>query len=479
MHDLTFLDARYRWAVSYLRALIQAPPGPPPGTLPEVVRLRAQRRLERLRAFLSFLNDPHRSYPVIHVTGTSGKGSTAAFIASILDSAGYRVGLHVSPYLQVETEKLQIGRRLIAAERFADLVAELDEAVRSWVARGGQPLTYGEFWTALVFNAFRAERVDIAVVEVGVGGRFDLTNVVQPEVSVITTVGLDHLRTLGPTIRDIAWHKAGIIKPGRPAITGVTEPELLGVLQAEATTVGAPLRVLLRGRDFDHVLEEGRSYLVDRLHQRKYELGLDGDFQALNAALAVAAVRALSPELAAHLSDEAIAHGLATARFPGRFEIVQRAPIVVLDGAHNPQKLEALLTALDRLPQPGRRIVIFGVLDGHDAPAMAARLARQVDIAITTAPRAILREAADPDSLSAIFASYGCTALTIPDVDSAIETALALAKPEDQVLVTGSLYLVGQVREHWYPAADIVTQQTCWPKRAQRTATEAEAACRQ
>ncbi len=479
MHDLTRLDARYRWAVSYLRALIQAPPGPPPGTPPEVVRLRAQRRLERLRAFLSFLNDPHCAYPVIHVTGTSGKGSTAAFIASILDSAGYRVGLHVSPYLQVETEKLQIGRQLIAAERFADLVAELDEAARSWIARGGQPLTYGEFWTALVFNAFRAERVDIAVVEVGVGGRFDLTNVVQPAVSVITTVGLDHIRTLGPTIRDIAWHKAGIIKPGRPAITGVTEPELLSVLQAEATAVGAPLRVLMRGRDFDHVLEEGRSFLVDRLHQRKFLLGLDGDFQATNAALAVAAVRALSPELAAHLSDEAIAHGLATARFPGRFEIVQRAPMVVLDGAHNPQKLEALLTALDRLPQPGRRIVVFGVLDGHDAPAMAARLARQVDIAITTAPRAILREAADPDSLAAIFASHGCTALAIPEVDGAIETALALATPEDQVLVTGSLYLVGQARERWYPAADIVTQQTCWPKRVERTATEAEAACRQ
>jgi len=479
MHDLTRLDARYRWAVSYLRALIQAPPGPPPGTPPEVVRLRAQRRLERLRAFLSFLNDPHCAYPVIHVTGTSGKGSTAAFIASILDSAGYRVGLHVSPYLQVETEKLQIGRQLIAAERFADLVAELDEAARSWFSRCGHPLTYGEFWTALVFNAFRAARDVIAVVEVGVGGRFDLTNVVQPAVSVITTVGLDHIRTLGPTIRDIAWHKAGIIKPGRPAITGVTEPELLSVLQAEATAVGAPLRVLMRGRDFDHVLEEGRSFLVDTLHQRKFLLGLDGDFQATNAALAVAAVRALSPKLAAHLSDEAIAHGLATARFPGRFEIVQRAPTVVLDGAHNPQKLEALLTALDRLPQPGRRIVVFGVLDGHDAPAMAARLARQVDIAITTAPRAILREAADPDSLAAIFASHGCTALAIPEVDGAIETALALATPEDQVLVTGSLYLVGQARERWYPAADIVTQQTCWPKRVERTATEAEAACRQ
>lgn len=477
MHDLTRLDARYRWAVSYLRALIQAPPGPPPGTPPEVVRLRAQRRLERLRAFLSFLNDPHCAYPVIHVTGTSGKGSTAAFIASILDSAGYRVGLHLSPYLQVETEKLQIGRQLIAAERFADLVAELDEAARSWIARGGQPLTYGEFWTALVFNAFRAERVDIAVVEVGVGGRFDLTNVVQPAVSVITTVGLDHIRTLGPTIRDIAWHKAGIIKPGRPAISGVTEPELLSVLQAEATAVGAPLRVLMRGRDFDHVLEEGRSFLVDRLHQRKFLLGLDGDFQATNAALAVAAVRALSPELAAHLSDEAIAHGLATARFPGRFEIVQRAPTVVLDGAHNPQKLEALLTALDRLPQPGRRIVVLGVLDGHDAPAMAVRLARQVAIAITTAPRAILREAADPDSLAAIFASHGCTALAIPDVDGAIETALALATPEDQVLVTGSLYLVGQARERWYPAADIVTQQTCWPKCSEKTATKAEATC--
>ncbi len=478
MHDFSHLNARYRWAVSYLRALIQAPPGPPPGTPPEVVRLRAQRRLARLRAFLRFLNDPQDAYPVVHVTGTSGKGSTAAFIASILDSAGYRVGLHVSPYLQVETEKLQIGRELIAAERFADLVSELDEAVRSWVARGGQPLTYGEFWTALAFSAFRAEHVDIAVIEVGVGGRFDLTNVVQPAVSVITTVGLDHIRTLGPTIRDIAWHKAGIIKPGRPAVTGVTEPELLAVLQSEATAVGAPLRVLVPGRDFDHAFERGRSFLVDRLHERKFLLGLAGDFQAMNAALAVAAVQALSPQLP-RLPDEAIAQGLATARFPGRFEIVQHAPTVLLDGAHNPQKLEALLTALDRLPRPGRRLIVFGVLDGHDAAAMAAQLATQADLVITTRPRAILREAADPDSLAALFASRSCTALAIPDVDTAIETALALAGPEDQVIVTGSLYLVGQIREHWYPAADIITQRTCWPKPAGRAASEAETACRQ
>ncbi|MDW7981862.1 MAG: folylpolyglutamate synthase/dihydrofolate synthase family protein [Thermomicrobium sp.] len=464
MNALPPVDPHYEWAVSYLRSLIQAPPGPPPGTPPDVVRARAQHRLERLRAFLRFLDDPHRAYPVVHVTGTSGKGSTAAFLASILTHAGYRVGLHTSPYLQVETEKLQIGGTLIAPERFAELVAELDDAVRRWVAQGGQPLTYGEFWTALVFAAFRSERVEIAVIEVGVGGRFDLTNVVDPAVAVITTVGLDHVRTLGPTLRDIAWHKAGIVKPGRPVITGVTEPDLLAVIRAEAEVVGAPLRVLEWGRDFDAVVQDGTTWVVELTTGRRFPLGLQGRFQAANAALAVAAVQALPPSLATRISERALARGLAETRFPGRFEVVQQAPLVVLDGAHNPQKLDALLEALDQLPAPRRRIVVFGVLDGHDALAMASRLATRATTAITTAPRAILREAADPEALARVFTASGVPALAIPQVESALDQALHLAEPTDHVLVTGSLYLVGQARERWYSSAAIIAQRTCWPR---------------
>lgn len=457
------LDAHYRWATAYLRALIQAPPGPPPGTPPEVVRLRAQRRLERLRSFLDYLGNPHRTYPVVHVTGTSGKGSTAAFVASLLHAHGYRVGLHISPYLQVELEKLQIGQGLIAPEAFARYVAELDDAVRRWIARGGQPLTYGEFWTALVFYGLQHEAVDIAVIEVGVGGRFDLTNVVEPEVAIITTVGLDHLRTLGPTIHDIAWHKAGIIKPGRPVLTGVTDPELLAIIRAESEKVNATLTVIQEGVDYEPIVERGRALYLDRSTGRAYVLGLPGSFQVANAALAVAAVRQLGHLPLGPLDDDTIARGLALTRFPGRFEIVQETPQVILDGAHNPQKLEALLAALASLPESERLIVVYGVLDGHDAYHMAHLLAPHVDQAITTAPRAIMREAADPITLAGIFQQHGVSAEAIHSVEEAVERALAMARPGDRILITGSLYLVGQARERWYPSREIIAQRTCWP----------------
>jgi len=477
MTEPSSLDPRYRWAVGYLRALIQAPPGPPPGTPPEEVRARAQQRLERLRAFLDFIGAPHRTYPVIHVTGTSGKGSTSAFIAGILQAAGFRVGLHISPYLQVETEKLQIAGRLIAPDRFAQYVAELDEAVRAWIAAGGQALTYGEFWTALVFHAFRQEAVEFAVVEVGVGGRFDLTNVVVPEVSVITTVGLDHIRTLGPTIRDIAWHKAGIIKPGRPVVTGVDDPELLPIIAEEARKRQAPLKVVRAGLDFSVRQEGPHTVLVTLPEGHSYRLGLAGKFQAQNAALAAAAIRTLG--WPAERTEQAIARGLATTRFPGRFEIVQERPTVLLDGAHNPQKLTALLAALAHLPRPSRRIVIFGVLDGHDAAEMAQLLAPQADLVITTSPQATLRTPADAVELARIVERYGTAAVPIPDVDEAVSLALQLSGPTDQILVTGSLYLVGQARERWYPGTEIVRQQTCWPTATEAAREESDAICRE
>lgn len=475
----TSLDTHYRWAISYLRALIQAPPGPPPSTPPEVVRVRAQRRLERLRGFLEFLGQPQSAYPVVHVTGTSGKGSTATFIASILHAHGYRVGLHTSPYLQVESEKIQIGQTLISADHFAQYVAELDEAVRCWIARGDQPLTYGEFWTALTFYAFKQEAIDIAVVEVGVGGRFDLTNVVYPEVAVITTVGLDHIRTIGPTLADIAWHKAGIIKPGRPAVTGVSDPTLLAILLQEATSVGATLETIQYGRDYEAEVVGERLQVHDHRTGHTFRLGLAGTFQALNAALAISAIRWLGHLPRGPVPAGVVAQGLATARVPGRFEIVQREPLVILDGAHNPQKMQAFLSALQELPCAGQRIVIFGVLDGHDAEEMAALLAPHTDMIITTTPHAILRQPANPDQLADAFRRSGIPALTVPKVEDAMQHAFTLASPHDHVVVTGSLYLVGQAREYWYPSTAIVQQQTCWPILVRKAQSGAGAACSQ
>ncbi|MBX6342342.1 MAG: bifunctional folylpolyglutamate synthase/dihydrofolate synthase, partial [Thermomicrobiaceae bacterium] len=387
--------ARYQWAADFINGLIQGPPSPPPGATAEEIRARAVARMERLRRFLAFLGDPQTRFRSVHVGGTSGKGSTAAFIAAILHAAGYRTGLHVSPYLQVETEKLQVDGRLVCGDAFADHVAALAEAMERWQAERSERLTYGEFWVALTFFAFARERVDFAVIEVGAGGRFDLTNVLLPDVAVITSVGLDHVRTLGPTIADIAWHKAGIIKPGRAAVTAVDDPVALPVIEAEARAQGVPLQRVLPERDYRVVDSDASgSELLDVPSGRVFHLPLAGAFQAANAATAIAAARALRDLPRGPISDDAIAAGLAATRFPGRMEIVQERPQVVLDGAHNPQKMASLAASLPLLGRPERRIVVLGVLEGHDAEALARIVAPLADEVVATAPHAIERASA-------------------------------------------------------------------------------------
>ncbi|HEX2281670.1 MAG TPA: Mur ligase family protein, partial [Thermomicrobiales bacterium] len=329
--------ALYERAESYITGLIMGPPSPAPGSTPQEIRQRAVDRLKRLEAFLAFLGDPHLAYGTIHIAGTSGKGSTTALVASILKAAGYRTGSHVSPYLQVSTEKLLIDGEPASAERYAELVDWMRLAVEEWESRGNPRPTYGEMWVAMTFVYFSQENVDIAVVEVGAGGRFDLTNVVRPQVAAITSIGFDHTVTLGPTLADIAWHKAGILKPNTAAVTTVTDPDALPVIEREAEETGVDLQVIKDGRDFGdvHTGRNGTSF-TDVNSGRTFSVALSGSFQASNAALAIAIARALP---GATISDDDIAAGLAAARFPGRMEVVQESPPVILDGAHNPEKM--------------------------------------------------------------------------------------------------------------------------------------------
>lgn len=452
---------RYRWASEYINGLIVGPPSPPAAAGPEEIRARQRARLGRLRRFLASIGNPQDQFRSIHVTGTSGKGSTAALIAGILDAAGYHTGLHVSPYLQVETEKLVVGGRLLAGDRFADYVAELARAAAAWEASVGERVTYGEFWVALTFLAFARERLDWGVVEVGAGGRFDLTNVIDSEVAVITSVGYDHVRTLGPTLEDIAWHKAGIIKPGRTAITTVTAPGPLEVIRREATAQNAPLVELQPGRDYEALEVQATGTVVrGLLPGRCVRLTLPGAFQAANAAAAVAAVRALD----AALPDDAIVAGLERTRVPGRVEVIQERPRVILDGAHNPDKMRSLAESVARLGRAGRRVLVLGALDGHDYLENARIIAPLADEVILTAPRAIERAAASTEALADVVAGLGKPARVVIEPREAIEAALARVGAEDEVLVTGSLYLVGQVRERWYPSDAIVVQQTSFPR---------------
>jgi dihydrofolate synthase/folylpolyglutamate synthase len=413
---------------------------------------RAEERLHRTHRLLSALGDPHLRYPVVHVTGTSGKGSTCAAIAAILTAAGYRVGLRTSPYLQVATEKLQIGVSLIDASSFASESAlVLEVAQRLVTGSGSRRPSYAEVWSGIAFSWFARREVDIAVVEVGAGGRFDSTNVVQPAVSIITSVGLDHLVSLGPTLADIAWHKAGIIKPGSVAVIGNLPVEALPIVHEAASAAHAPI-VVAGDSDVPLSLTEF----------------VPAHFQRQNAKVTIAAVAALRRQ-GFHVPDRAILAGITGVRLPGRLEFMPGAgiPRVWIDGAHNPDKMDALFAASDAFVRDDiLPVVILGVLDSKDVAALASRVCGGASAIVATEPSVLGKTAISAKSLARGIRDCGFTGLIDCEANprEALRAAVALATARDaDVLVTGSLYLAGEIRRHWYPDEQVVLQRTSWP----------------
>jgi dihydrofolate synthase/folylpolyglutamate synthase len=399
-------------------------------------RQRAEFRLDRMREMLPVLGDPLSSTPIVHVAGTSGKGSTATAIASILTAGGYRTGLHTSPYLQVATEKLQIDHELIDANAFATLV---DSTLDLLEGEGFQP-SYGQLWMAMVLTWFEQEAVDVAVIEVGSGGRFDLSNVVHPLVSVITEIGFDHMDTLGATIEEIAWHKAGIIEPVTPVVAAVSDRTALQVIAGEAHQQGADLHRIIP---------------------------TPGDFRRTNEATARLAVELLDFDI----DREDIEDGLSHDRLPGRAETVQTDPVAILDGAHNPQKIAALLQWLAREQGQTHPVTVCGFLEAKDTRAMLHALAQTSSTLILTEPIIDGKDPAGAEQLAEIAAELDFTGPVHVETDpnAAVAVGLELARRTGQpLLVTGSLYLVGNVRGRWYPDDAVLLQRTPWPHQAKR-----------
>ncbi len=466
---------RFHAAVAGVDALIERD-NTPHDKSPEEIRARATMRLARMRDFLRFLGDPHLRYPVIHVTGTSGKGSTSTAIARILEAAGLRVGLHTSPYLQTPTEKLQLDGHLIDPDAFYSLVDRVLVEHDRWVHEGNEPLTYGEIWVAMVMMAFADAPVDVGVIEVGAGGRFDLTNVVQPTVSVITSVGIDHVVTLGDTIEEIAWHKAGIIKAGAPVVTAVTDPRALDAVFAGAALVDVPVIRVVEGETWERVATDG-SLPATRWRDLTGG-GLDtplpappGGYQAGNAAVAVAAVRAFAAGAGLTISENAIRAGLSATRIPGRYEVIERAgePTVILDGAHNPQKVAALMADIGPSARAtGRRlIVLLGALEAKQIDEMAGLIVPWADTIVATSPRVLAKAGAETAALAEAIAKsgFGGSVVPVPVPLDAIGRVIDIAGQgrEAVILVTGSLYLIGNIRGRWYPDDEITRSATSWP----------------
>ena len=409
-------------------------------TLEKIFNLRGgiiDLRLDRMRQTLALFNHPENQFPSLHIAGTNGKGSTAALLHNILQQAGYRTALYTSPHLESFTERIRIGHEEIAQTEVVSLADEIWQRT----AEANVPLTFFEFITVMAFIYFARNRVDVAVVEVGLGGRLDATNVVSPLVSVITTIAKDHEAYLGPDELSIAREKGGIIKPRIPVICGKVSEPVTEVLQEVARLRESPAYFL--GTSFSFLLKNERlfDYIGIKQNLSGLALALRGRHQLANASLALAALELVNEHFP--VPQAALRYGLETVRWPGRLEVISERPLVILDGAHNPEGVRALADALIELRQ-GRKIkLLFATMADKEWQLMLEMLAKLADEMIFT--RVSMERSADPELLAKNI-PVPIPSRVIQDSQTALAALLDRAQPDDILVVAGSLYLLGEVR---------------------------------
>lgn len=414
--------------------------------------LGIQPGLERITGLLSRLGDPQRDFPSVLVAGTNGKGSVVAFLASILREAGCAPGVYTSPHLVRFEERIRVGGVPIPPQDLAALTREVKDGVAAHRRAGGAPPTYFEATTALAFLHFSRRRVPMAVLEVGMGGRYDATNVVTPRACAITPVSLDHTAWLGRTVSEIASQKAGILKPGVLAAVSRQEPAALEVIRSEAARVKAPLVETATCEIAIASPSDPPRFSLRTPQGGRYPdllLSLRGDHQIENATLAVLLAERLGSSGVAGIDAAAVAGGLSAADWPGRLELLPAPPSSagpdrLLDGAHNPAGCAILAAYLSR-HQSGRprRVLLFAAMRDKPSEEMLGLLKPVVHEAVVTSLP--LPRGAPPDDLLRKASARGLKAMVEPDPGQALERASRLAGQGGLVVVSGSLYLVGEV----------------------------------
>jgi dihydrofolate synthase/folylpolyglutamate synthase len=397
-------------------------------------------KLEGVRQLLSVMADPQRQYPVLHITGTNGKTSTARILGALLEAKGLAVGTFTSPHLERVNERLVWNGEPISDGAFAEVVTSLADFD---VLLDHEP-TWFELVAAAGFSWFADIAVDAAVVEVGLGGRYDATNVADGQVAVVTNVGLDHVEFIGPTVEDIAREKAGIIKPGSHLVLGETDPKLVAIFEREAAGT-------IWHRDIDFAcaasgVAHGGRILDLRTPGAAYEgvfLPLHGAHQGENAAVALAAAEAFFGE---PIPEDLVGEAFASVRSPGRMEVIGRRPLVILDGAHNPAGAAAAAATLDEeFSTATGRVIVFGVFQGkHPEEMLRALGASNAKLVVAVEPP--WPRALPADEIVEAADRIGVPAVAARDVAHALRAAGEAAEPDDLILVTGSLYLVGAAR---------------------------------
>jgi dihydrofolate synthase/folylpolyglutamate synthase len=396
------------------------------------------------------LGIPYQEGRYLHIAGTNGKGSVGAMLSAVLTRARYPVGLFTSPHLVDFRERFRLRDQEISAVRVLSLINQVHQ-----VTDEREPPTFFEFVTAMALLYYYQEQASPIILETGLGGRLDATNIVSPWVTVITNIGHDHHEHLGSDLLQIAAEKAGIIKPAAPLVTYATQKSVLALFRRRCQELAAPL--YQGGVDFKTRGRGGGRFDYHGLdHDFKgLRLNLRGRHQYRNAALALAVLEILARQGLA-LSETAIREGLPKTYWPGRLEQVAQDPRIILDGAHNPAAAQSLAQALKRSRGNSRLILVLGVMADKDLDGILARLLPLAQMVIFTQPR-YFRAAATADLLRRAEA-YGLPALSVPVVAQAIQTAQSLAGPHDRIIISGSLFTVGEAKEYFAPAASVTAQ---------------------
>lgn len=403
--------------------------------------------LERTYKLLEFLDNPHGKLKIIHVAGTNGKGSTTAMITSMLKEAGYKVGMYTSPFLEEFEERIQINGNNIPKEKLAQLMTKIKYAVDKVIEEGYNHPTEFEIITALMFLYFATEEVDFAVVEVGLGGRLDSTNVITPILSVITSISFDHTNLLGNTLEEIAAEKAGIIKSCIPTVIYPQEDMAERVISSKCQELDSKLyKINKEDAKLINIIKEDKIYQQVKVKlddEYDVKLPLLGEHQILNLAVALKALEVIKDK-APKLNRESIVKSLATVRWNGRLEIMSNSPYVVIDGAHNIQGITQLDKNIKKYFEYKDMYLILGILADKDVEHMVKVITPKAKKVFTVTPNSMRAETAE--ELLEEVKKYNESCEAYNDYKNAFEDALKLCKKDDLLLISGSLYMIGEMR---------------------------------
>jgi dihydrofolate synthase/folylpolyglutamate synthase len=416
-------------------------------------------KLERMKRLAALLGDPQKSVRSIHIAGSKGKGSTASYVQSMLMAAGFKTGLYTSPHLISFRERIRVDNELISEEGIARILGRVKEIVETSMKE--ERPTFFEIYTALAYIYFKEKNVDFAVYEVGLGGRLDATNLIEPLVSAITPISYEHTDKLGNTLEEIAAEKCGIIKRGSICVSAPQES--LALKTIEDICRDREARLILVGRDikFKESASDENSNIFDLSGLFKERKGLKtsliGSHQVINAAVAIGIIEAFGIKGIA-ISEKAIRDGIRDSKWPGRLEVVGKKPFVLLDGAHNRASAGTLIAAVKKIFKYKRLILVLGVSKDKDVRGMLAELLPAASKIVLTKSK-VANRALDPSKMREEISAMGHDAKDVvltSDTGEALDRALSMADSEDLVLITGSLFIVGEIKEHYQRCANII-----------------------